>query len=379
MGKILITGNGFDLFHHLPTKYGHFMAVMKTIEELNINQKFTFEDLFGEFFKTKFVEDFQNIKKYYETDNISFEFENIQVIKDNLKSNKWYNHFKQVLEIETWIDFEMEVSNILNQTSLIFETSQNLNNRHDFNIQKTGIYENFSVFDFLENSPGYIIIQKEFRDNRKGKINERKILKLLADSFNEFTLIFNDYLSDIVSCFYNKYQGKLYFPTERIDKIFSFNYTPTIESIYKKGNVTYLHGNIENKNIILGVNEIPEKVTENKGFEFLKSYQKIIKGSNFAINEHENRMEYHFIIFGHSLDFSDKEYISDLLNFVEERSFDDAKITIFFRDIKDKKNKLENLFYYEEEKKIIELERNKKIEFVEITEANILTQFLLTI
>ena len=47
MPKILITGNGFDLFHGLPTKYGHFMAIMETIEQYGFKEKISFEDLFG--------------------------------------------------------------------------------------------------------------------------------------------------------------------------------------------------------------------------------------------------------------------------------------------------------------------------------------------
>ncbi len=33
--NILIVGNGFDLSHYLPTKYDHFMDVMRAIEEKN--------------------------------------------------------------------------------------------------------------------------------------------------------------------------------------------------------------------------------------------------------------------------------------------------------------------------------------------------------
>ena len=51
MAKILITGNGFDLFHHLPTKYQHFMSVMKTVENNQFNDKVSFEELFGLEFK----------------------------------------------------------------------------------------------------------------------------------------------------------------------------------------------------------------------------------------------------------------------------------------------------------------------------------------
>ena len=53
MSKILITGNGFDLFHYLPTKYGHFIAIMTTIEDCNFSEDVSFEELFGKVFKIK--------------------------------------------------------------------------------------------------------------------------------------------------------------------------------------------------------------------------------------------------------------------------------------------------------------------------------------
>ncbi|TCB75290.1 AbiH family protein [Acinetobacter sp. ANC 4177] len=37
--NILIVGNGFDLSHYLPTKYDHFMDVMRAIEEKDTGQK----------------------------------------------------------------------------------------------------------------------------------------------------------------------------------------------------------------------------------------------------------------------------------------------------------------------------------------------------
>ena len=36
--NILIVGNGFDLSHYLPTKYDHFMLVMKAIEKKDLNK-----------------------------------------------------------------------------------------------------------------------------------------------------------------------------------------------------------------------------------------------------------------------------------------------------------------------------------------------------
>ena len=46
--NILIVGNGFDLSHYLPTKYDHFMVVMKAIEDRDESQgEMGFDNLFG--------------------------------------------------------------------------------------------------------------------------------------------------------------------------------------------------------------------------------------------------------------------------------------------------------------------------------------------
>jgi hypothetical protein len=117
MSKILITGNGFDLFHHLPTKYHHFISIMETIEKFQPTKEATFEDLFGSIFKDKFLNDYNSIIDYYNVEQIKFDNTKIKQIDELLKSNLWYKHFKNVCEIDTWIDFEMEIESVLKQLS----------------------------------------------------------------------------------------------------------------------------------------------------------------------------------------------------------------------------------------------------------------------
>jgi hypothetical protein len=117
MAKILITGNGFDLFHHLPTKYQHFMSVMKTIENNQFKNEISFDELFGIEFKKYFSYDYNAIADHYKVVNILFKYDKVNRIKEMLKDNLWYKCFSKVLEIDTWIDFETEVESILNQLS----------------------------------------------------------------------------------------------------------------------------------------------------------------------------------------------------------------------------------------------------------------------
>jgi hypothetical protein len=80
MSKILITGNGFDLFHHLPTKYHHFISIMETIEKFQPSKEATFEDLFGRIFKDKYLDDYNSIVENYNVEKIQFDKSKIRQI-----------------------------------------------------------------------------------------------------------------------------------------------------------------------------------------------------------------------------------------------------------------------------------------------------------
>lgn len=382
MPKILITGNGFDLFHHLPTKYGHFMAIMETIEKYDFKKEVTFEDLFGGFFKERFLEDYNSIKNNYRTEDIAFKREKTLEISKLLITNSWYKHFKNVNEIDTWIDFELEISNILNQVAILFEMSLNSQNSKNFQIDNPNFYESFDAFEIFKKNGLWITMFENYYENRKNKIDEDKILKLLADSFADFTSIFNSYLSHIVGMFYENSKEILKLPINKIDSIFTFNYTPTIELLYKKENTIYLHGKIalnNNSSIIFGVEELNTIVEKNKGFEFLKSYQKIIKKSNFQIIHNNDYDEENiFLIFGHSLDSSDKQYILSLFNFIENDPNKKSRIIVFYNSLDDYKRKLANLFSYINQNRITGLEMDKRLEFIEINDQNLKLSFFIT-
>ena len=104
MQKILILGNGFDLYHNLPTSYKNFITV---VNDLMIRETdFTFKDLLEKTFKKE--NDYNNIK----LDDILLNIDNIINFKE-FKDNVWYKYFKNVLEELTWIDFETEIEKVL--------------------------------------------------------------------------------------------------------------------------------------------------------------------------------------------------------------------------------------------------------------------------
>ncbi|MPW44166.1 AbiH family protein [Acinetobacter guerrae] len=141
--NILIIGNGFDLSHYLPTKYDHFMDVMKAIEEKDLGQpiknifdtsvddlttllikiqqfqyaftektyQMNFDELFAECRDKWFID---KTKEIYITDSIKLSFEQIIKIQHQLKKNDWYQYFdNHVREVKSWIDFEIKISEAL--------------------------------------------------------------------------------------------------------------------------------------------------------------------------------------------------------------------------------------------------------------------------
>ncbi|WP_208639967.1 AbiH family protein [Flavobacterium limicola] len=389
MGKILITGNGFDLFHHLPTKYGHFMSIMKTIEDNNFSKDISFEDLFGLEFKIDSKYDYNAIIDNYNVENILFNHEKLNGIKEMLKDNLWYKYFSKILEIDTWIDFEVEVENVLKQFEIF-------NKHKDKRIIKKNAFDDY-LFDYTDFKLFQIIndkmvgqipftLNEKYINKRSNSIDIRKMLDDLAKSFEDFIKIFNRYLIDVVSVFYPEIIQKPLIPFQLMDEIYTFNYTPTLQQIYKvdKSKVVYLHGEInddcDKQNIVLGISEMPKTIETNKVIDFTKYYQKIIKNSNkkFIQIPSKNQAyseETFFYIIGHSLDNSDKEYVLDLFEFLKQDTLNKSRICVFYYDDKDRDSKIRNLLNVVEEKLISKMNREDRLSFVKLNETNLELEF----
>jgi hypothetical protein len=391
MSKILITGNGFDLFHHLPTKYHHFISIMETIEDFGFKKEVTFVDLFGRIFKDKYPVDFDSIIDNYNIEQIKFDNTKIKQIDELLKTNLWYKHFKNVCEIDTWIDFEMEIENVLNQASILLrsETLQTKKINQFINIPiNYSDFELFGIIEFKFDNREIISIPEKYLDKRKQEIKSKDIFSDLAKSFEDFIVIFNRYLVDIVCVFYAHIKQKPLIPFQLMDEIYTFNYTPTLERFYnvEKSKVVYLHGEINGdnnfQNIVLGISDISIEVKASKMYNFTKYYQKIIKKSNKNFIEVPKALksslsEIIFYIIGHSLDESDKEYIIDLFKFLEFDHNKYSKICVFCYDKKDQENKLKNLLTIIDKDFIVEMNRIGRLFFVELNAETIKEQFSL--
>lgn len=388
MSKILITGNGFDLFHHLPTKYGHFMSVMKTVEKSEFTKKVTFEELFGADFKNEYLTDHNLILDNYDTNKIKFDGTKIKELDVLLKNNNWYSYFKTVLEIDTWIDFEIELEYILNQLPFLntfknkvdFEKNKFLDSNVRFND-----FEKFKIIK-IENKNGLFTLNEQYINKRKKSLDIKKITEHLTLSFEEFIDIFNIYLFNVVNLFNSFKQHPKEIFLNLIDEIYTFNYTPTLEQFYdiEKSKIVYLHGEIHEdckfQNLVFGISEINQELKLAKAYDFTKYYQKIIKNSNkkfieIPIVKSTGMNEKIFYILGHSLDVSDKEYIFDLFKYLEYDLSAHSKICVFYHSIYDKEQKLKNLLNIIDNKFLIEMSKSDRLYFVLLNVENINQEF----
>lgn len=387
MQKFLIIGNGFDLHHNLPTKYEHFIQVLQSIEKKNAQPDYTFNEIF-----TNISNTFKDqILKSYQTEKINYSTDTILNIKKHIQPNTWYQTFKHLSEIDTWIDFETQIENVLNIVHIFFEKAKTF---IESNLSKT--YIKVACIDTVNPENGFIINSKYYKilldlkiilplthsDNKdyEGKINEdyflvekesiyaineKQILEDLLKSLNQFIQIFNLYFTDIIEPFYKNYLGIERIRDEqgrsitiqtttdsqvnpyenKFRTIFSFNYTPTLQKYYQVQNISYIHGHIGSAhNMVLGISDINNELKQHKMFAFTKYYQKLYKNTDFNFLENEifTGIRTQIYVWGHSLDQSDGEYISKIIDALHiQNSL--CKLIIFFHNDSSRANHLLNL------------------------------------
>jgi hypothetical protein len=273
-------------------------------------------------------------------------------------------------------------------------------------------------FKLISSQRGYWRINENYILTLEDEIQyykEKDFFNFIYQSLEEFVGIFNDYILNIINAFngnlveekkegFTNREGKYLF--QQVKTIFSFNYTNTFDNFYgfkqrseseqlkmivdlhisKKESVKieFLHGSyVENwkkdsdkLKIVLGVDDIHESLKKHKLFQFTKYFQKLHKQTDYlflkdfeATNRTKNQNRYIFYFWGHSLDYSDRQYIREVFNLVANS--DGSKIKIFYHSISAKGDQLKNLLGIIEKEIIEKFMKDKIIEFIESTSENL--------
>ena len=402
--NILIIGNGFDIAHGLPTKYVDFLEFIKVIRQILNKEKLSGIDWGNISSKVKdlLVTNKGNVQK-----NL---FSKKQKWKDLIDGNIWIEYFLQnnMHGKENWIDFESEISDVIQSLDYDMHGGDN----------------NFGLYDEVVKN-----LSNEFLDCHE-RINElesfKEIKDVLQNDLDKLILALEIYLVEYVNVIDCTSQSPDIIETmiERrkdekeiikgviLNKILCFNYTNTFERVYTKkisNDIDYIHGKADTENtnepnnMVLGIDEFLPMDRQNIHTEFIafkKFYQRIYKQTGCKYKEwvdeikeeylsyvhkqtrelnrnmdnvqskfnrlaeatikREKCKQHNLYIFGHSLDITDKDILRDLiLN-------DNIYTTIFYHNKETMGQQIANLVKVIGEEELIRRTggRTKTIEFI---------------
>ena len=254
-----------------------------------------------------------------------------------INKNVWINHFESVQIKSGWVDFEQEISKIIQVLDQIrVKVDQEWRDKES----------RYNLSSYEINILRSVISGVSF--NLDAQMVENIKNQLLIDLYR-LTRCLEIYLSEYV----NEIQvtNKLACIEKlSIQKVLSFNYTNTFKRIYTNGDLKeieydYIHGiassenNINTCNLIIGIDEYLDddrKDSDNEFIQFKKFYQRIYKrtGNKYLtwIEEREdeitwlNSPKFNIYIYGHSLDVTDKDILRRMIMAPE------ATITIFYHN-----------------------------------------------
>lgn len=338
--KVLIIGNGFDLYHGLPTRYSDFLFLAehwdgfyKRYLESSLHAIGEVGTLEIQLEQGKLCEN--SLEDFIKHKNL-LNGEKIEFLNNNLKNNKWIQYFLDVtIEGQNWIDFEEEIDNVLKNIHAYFDDLPNLKSttiiesHYDNDIINT-------IKHFKDLMPGIKLglASMENLSPRQLDKQERELIKALRKELDVLIKCFQYYLSEFV----DNIRCKVYSEqVKALDDIYllNFNYTYTHERVYGRHRISHhpIHGDLSNGNMVMGVldNDLPY---EEEYLAFQKSVQRVTSSSGGYYKD--------WVVKPRSRDLSD-EGVDAYVFGHSLGKFDQTVLDYFFKN--DYVNKV-TIFYY---------------------------------
>lgn len=363
--NILVIGNGFDLYHGLPTKYEHFLDFIKIWDEFYLNYK-------NEISKKDTTEipeyikiDIENSKDTFNIDKLTelskyaniFNIENMKQFDELIKSNCWIDYFlNSNYKDKGWIDFEYEIEQIINCMKEVInhhKENNDIKTKPELLNKSTYYYQiEKDLHDKIKFFPKYFkkindlgfsyLVSSEFSNGNK--VNIKELRKNLKSELDDLIACLNIYLLEFIDKLYLDFKSDVILDA-KIDKVINFNYTDTYKKLYLLNNdddtVHHIHGRIGPKNnMVLGMKSPIEddedflyfhkdfqRNQKNTGINYIKWLNKSIMPSN------------KIYVLGHSLGSNDSDIFNEIFTASSTK-----EITIFYRDENESGRFLENLY-----------------------------------
>lgn len=358
--NILLLGNGFDLYHGLPTKYVNFLNTVSYLANSVQKETKTVGDVFGkpELHKNDkgIASSYQKYKATY--DKVPLDNEAIQKIVEIGKKNIWFSFLLKSFNNDIgWIDFEQEIAIVVRSFEELLRDARTTiapNKRLSspearylvrvFNFYMDSNYSGGSSSTFSVNDD-YCI---EYPLGSKNKIiNKEKIVDTLIVALSELAeglkLYLRCFVDNVVMAL--KADGEIALCKALLytNYTITFNYTNTYELLYSNNQTFHLHGNV-NDRIILGIN--PDSADDIETIDtsfiaFKKYYQRVLYETDveylhWLTDNRETVEDRNLLIMGHSLDVTDKDILYELIECATD-------ITILYHDEASKAQYISNL------------------------------------
>ena len=312
---ILVIGNGFDLAHELPTKYTDFLFFCSIVLEIIKENHIEIPDNKVDYIK--WIEDSDETILLNADDTFKFFFNKgaSDITEREKEVYIWIEYFLQcdIYGTENWIDFESEISKVIQSLDDDMHGLSQVYNIEDIVYDLSNIFLKKKYSDYI----GAVQPINPIINGFLG-ITFREIRDKLSDDLNGLIRTFEIYLTEYVE----KIDCKLVSPDIQgiMSKenmkyrsgyelyVLSFNYTNTYQRIYidkaheqayTKKYIDYIHGKahinntIESNNMVLGIDEYLSKKQKNKEIEFIafkKFYQRIHKQTGCEYREWINKI-----------------------------------------------------------------------------------------
>ena len=297
--NILIIGNGFDVAHGLPTRYGDFLQICLLARRTSTTWK--------QGNLLKFTTKYANEKEHLEIKEFAEALGEKYFNEFKKYSNcYWVQHFqrkKNVIGVN-WLNFEEEIKKVTEWLAL----EMNNSDEELFYVNKVSDEDLIAYCKSRQYDKKPITYRELFL-----KLNEeqKKLVKALA-------LYMDLYVGRA------KVKKLPLFSKYKFDKLLSFNYTSTYEKNYIYDiEACYIHGqpgeNVTDNNMVLGFDD--HYISSNKvvaeTIPFEKYYQRIILRTDnnylYWLDQMKQESENMIYIFGHSLAPADGDILRQFI------------------------------------------------------------------
>lgn len=319
--KILTIGNGFDLYHNLPTRYSDFLEFCSVMTSLS--RKENIVNMLSEAISKELPSAYnfqkisdENVKqyvKYLENENVAMKKKLFMFLDNNL----WLKYFNKAKKLNggSWVDFESEISKVVQSMDYCYK------NAGESNLESSEQWARISIFS----------------EKKKGFLSKLSISAIKEDILSMRDSLHKDlerligaleiYLNDFVEKMPVNYLAPELL-NEQFDKLLSFNYTSTYERLYCKDRTIdceYIHGKADatddKVDMVLGIDEYlkDEEMDNDTTFIRFKKYFQIlqkrteVKYKEWITQIDKNKEPSEVVFFGHSLNFTDKGYLQRLI------------------------------------------------------------------